>query len=89
MYFAAPKKYLLDIYSDLLNPKEVCSFGGTLNARASYLSGQDIYGDAILATIGYTWRSKDLFYEEVSVKSYYRSLLTYVILKCSFYHRKI
>ncbi|KAM5587448.1 small RNA 2'-O-methyltransferase-like [Rosa sericea] len=75
LHFAAPKQYLLDISSDLLHAKEVRSFEGSLNARASYLSGQDIYGDAILATIGYTWRSKDLFYEDVSVQSYYRMLI--------------
>ncbi|KAL6176404.1 hypothetical protein ACLB2K_053037 [Fragaria x ananassa] len=62
LHFAAPKQYLLDISSDL-HAKEVRTFEGSLNARASYLSGQDIFGDAILATIGYTWRSKDLFYE--------------------------
>ncbi|KAL6206519.1 hypothetical protein ACLB2K_023767 [Fragaria x ananassa] len=74
LHFAAPKQYLLDISSDL-HAKEVRRFEGSLNARASYLSGQDIFGDAILATIGYTWRSKDLFYEDASVKSYYRMLI--------------
>ncbi|KAL6179001.1 hypothetical protein ACLB2K_050517 [Fragaria x ananassa] len=74
LHFAAPNQYLLDISSDL-HAKEVRTFEGSLNARASYLSGQDIFGDAILATIGYTWRSKDLFYEGVSVKSYYRMFI--------------
>ncbi|XP_050367959.1 small RNA 2'-O-methyltransferase-like [Argentina anserina] len=74
LHFAAPKQSLLDISSDA-HSKEVCSFEGSSNARASYLSGQNIYGDAILATIGYTWRSKDLFYEDVSLKSYYRMLI--------------
>lgn len=80
LYFAAPKQYLLDMSSDLLNAKEDCNSEGSLNARASYLSGQDIYGDAILASIGYTWRSKDLFYEDVTLQSYHRSCLTYPIL---------
>ncbi|KAL6184004.1 hypothetical protein ACLB2K_045411 [Fragaria x ananassa] len=74
LHFAAPKQYLLDTSSDL-HAEEVRTFEGSLNARASYLSGQDIFGDAILATIGYTWRSKDLFYEDVSVKSYYRMFI--------------
>lgn len=46
-----------------------------LNTRASYLCGQDIYGDAILATIGYLWKSYDLFHEDVSSRTYYRFLL--------------
>lgn len=72
LYFAAPKKSLLDISSDLLNTKGACNSEGSFNARASYLSGQDIYGDAVLASIGYTWRSKNLFYEDVSLQSYHR-----------------
>ncbi|ONI11183.1 hypothetical protein PRUPE_4G091400 [Prunus persica] len=75
LYFAAPKQYLLDMSSDLLNAKEACNSEGSLNARASYLSGQDIYGDAILASIGYTWRSKDLFYEDVTLQSYHRMVI--------------
>lgn len=78
LYFAAHQSYLLDTSSD---------FEGSLNARASYLCGQGIYGDAILASIGYTWKSKDLFYEDVSVQLYYRSLLTScILLSCLFYH---
>ncbi|KAM0072117.1 putative la-type HTH domain, methyltransferase type 12, HEN1, double-stranded RNA binding domain 2 [Helianthus debilis subsp. tardiflorus] len=49
-----------------------------LNARASYLSGQDVYGDAILATIGYLWKSCDLFLEDVSPRTYYRLLMNKV-----------
>ncbi|PQQ21239.1 small RNA 2-O-methyltransferase [Prunus yedoensis var. nudiflora] len=75
LYFAAPKQYLLDMSSDLLNAKEACNSERSLNARASYLSGQDIYGDAILASIGYTWRSKDLFYEDVTLQSYHRMVI--------------
>lgn len=47
---------------------------GALNVRASYFAGQDIAGDAILASIGYTRKSRDIFYEDVSVRLYYRSL---------------
>ncbi|XP_071698124.1 small RNA 2'-O-methyltransferase [Rutidosis leptorrhynchoides] len=60
-YFKAPK-------ADLEN-------GVYLNARASYLSGQDIYGDAILATIGYLWKSCDLLHEDVTLRTYYRLLM--------------
>lgn len=45
---------------------------GEFNVRASYLCGQDICGDAILASLGYTWRSIDLFHEVVSLRTYYR-----------------
>lgn len=43
-----------------------------LNLRASYLSGQNIYGNAVLATVGYAWKSKDLFCEDVTLCTYYR-----------------
>ncbi|CAH2078415.1 unnamed protein product [Thlaspi arvense] len=42
------------------------------NARASYICGQDIHGDAILASVGYRWKSEDLEYDDVTVKSFYR-----------------
>ncbi|XVF26335.1 hypothetical protein REPUB_Repub14bG0007300 [Reevesia pubescens] len=74
-YFAAPKSYPLDISPDLLNAK-VVTFGGPLNARAGYICGQDVYGDSILASIGYTWKCQDLFYEDVTLQSYYRMLLS-------------
>ncbi|KAL9997701.1 putative small RNA 2'-O-methyltransferase Hen1, La-motif domain-containing protein [Helianthus debilis subsp. tardiflorus] len=57
-YSHAPNSYKWD--------KENFKDGSYLNARASYLSGQDVYGDAILATIGYLWKSCDLFLEDVS-----------------------
>lgn len=76
MYFAAPGSYLLDLSSDLQNLREVVQFEGSLNSRASYLYGVDIYGDAILASIGYTWRSKDLAHEDITLQSYYRYLPT-------------
>nr|CAD1832064.1 unnamed protein product [Ananas comosus var. bracteatus] len=46
-----------------------------LNKRASYFSGQSIYGNAIFANIGYTRKSSELFCEDVSLCSYYRMLL--------------
>ncbi|KAM4101380.1 hypothetical protein ACB094_05G139200 [Castanea mollissima] len=75
LYFAAHQSYLIEPSSDHTNAKEALHSEVSLNARASYLSSQDIYGDAILASIGFTWRSKDLFYEDVSVQSYYRMLI--------------
>lgn len=45
------------------------------NERASYLSGQHIYGNAIMAHIGYTWKSSGLFFEDVSLSTYYRMIL--------------
>ncbi|CAN7109336.1 unnamed protein product [Brassica rapa subsp. narinosa] len=42
------------------------------NARASYICGQDVHGDAVLASVGYRWKSEDLDYDDVTVKSFYR-----------------
>ncbi|EOA15443.1 hypothetical protein CARUB_v10004085mg [Capsella rubella] len=42
------------------------------NVRASYICGQDIHGDAILASVGYRWKSDDLDYDDVTLKSFYR-----------------
>ncbi|XP_010439550.1 PREDICTED: small RNA 2'-O-methyltransferase-like [Camelina sativa] len=44
----------------------------TRNARASYICGQDIHGDAILASVGYRWKSNDLDCDDLTVKSFYR-----------------
>ncbi|KAF5766917.1 hypothetical protein HanXRQr2_Chr15g0721071 [Helianthus annuus] len=63
LYSHAPNSYKWD--------KENFKDGSYLNARASYLSGQNVYGDAILATIGYLWKSCDLFLEDVSPRTYY------------------
>lgn len=75
LFFAARQSYLLDRSFVSGNGKETIHFEGSLNARARYLSGQDIVGDAILACIGYTRKSRDLFYEDVTVRLYYRMLL--------------
>ncbi|XP_042520731.1 small RNA 2'-O-methyltransferase isoform X2 [Macadamia integrifolia] len=56
---------------DLLDAKEVVT-DGSFNERASYFSSQNIYGDAILASIGYTWKFPELFHEDVSLGTYYR-----------------
>ncbi|RAL41981.1 hypothetical protein DM860_016356 [Cuscuta australis] len=54
------------------NQTGVCE--NEFNVRASYLSGQEICGDVILASLGYTWRSIDLCHEAVSLRTYYRLL---------------
>ncbi|XP_020518606.1 small RNA 2'-O-methyltransferase [Amborella trichopoda] len=48
----------------------------TLNARASYFSSQVVYGDAVVVSTGYTWRSTGLFHENFLLCSYYRMLLS-------------
>ena len=73
LYFAASESLVMELLSDLANVKDFHL--GLLNARANYFCGQEIYGDAIMASVGYTWRSKELFHEDVSLQSYYRSLL--------------
>lgn len=77
LYFPLPEVSHLDASSGLLpNPEgNVDIDDPMINLRASYLSGQDIYGDAILACIGYSWKSSDLFFEDVSLCTYYRSVL--------------
>lgn len=75
LFFTAPKSYILDLSSKFPNGKETPYSKESLNARASYFAGQDIIGDALLATIGYTRKSRDLFYEDVTVQLYYRMLL--------------
>ncbi|XP_010449140.1 PREDICTED: small RNA 2'-O-methyltransferase-like isoform X2 [Camelina sativa] len=42
------------------------------NAKASFVSGLDIHGDAIVASVGYPWRSHDLEHDDVTLKSFYR-----------------
>ncbi|XP_057970267.1 small RNA 2'-O-methyltransferase-like isoform X2 [Malania oleifera] len=62
----------VDLSSDV---KENVKSEEYFNVRASYFSGQDIHGDAILACIGYTWKSRELYHEDVSVRTYYRMLI--------------
>ncbi|KAL7211264.1 hypothetical protein ACSBR2_014195 [Camellia fascicularis] len=76
LYFRAPESCLGDSSSELLHSTESVPLNGSLNARASYLSGHLIYGHAILASIGYTWKSADLFYEDVSLHTYCRVLIS-------------
>lgn len=84
LYFCAPKSCLGDLSSGLLHSAEAVYPEGSLNKRGSYLSGQLIYGDAILASIGYKWKSSDLFYEDVSLRTYYRSCLDSFVMHCPY-----
>ncbi|KAL5727335.1 hypothetical protein ACHQM5_000545 [Ranunculus cassubicifolius] len=76
IYFTSPCLPLqLDSASKTSNGKEALDSDASLNPRACYFSGQDIHGDAILAAIGYTWRSKELHSENISLCAYYRMLV--------------
>ncbi|KAK3430588.1 hypothetical protein EUGRSUZ_K01946 [Eucalyptus grandis] len=74
LYFVASDLQFVEPSSEL-NGKKPDIFEGSMNARASYLAGQEVYGGAIMASIGYTWKSKDLFHEDVFLKTYYRMLI--------------
>lgn len=83
LYFPIPEVALGSSNSsvDLLSVVEGnASLKSRQNMRASYLSGQNIYGDAILANVGYTRRSSDLFFEDTSLCSYYRSVVASLCL---------
>ncbi|MCD7469664.1 Small RNA 2'-O-methyltransferase [Datura stramonium] len=73
LYFCAPESITLGLSSELYM-KQASSFKGYVNTTATYLSGQEICGDAILVSVGYTWKSTDLFYEDLSLRAYYRIL---------------
>lgn len=74
MYSSAPKC----LFHNMSEPqaKQASNVEGSLNIRASYFAGQEVYGDAILASVGYTWKSTDLFHEAISLCSYYRILVS-------------
>lgn len=75
LYFPAPEISSFSLDSSLemqLNANECELLKQTLNKRASYLSVQNIYGDAILAVVGYTRRSSGFLYKHVSLSTYYR-----------------
>ncbi|XP_059288742.1 small RNA 2'-O-methyltransferase-like [Lycium ferocissimum] len=73
LYFCAPESITIGPSSELYM-KQASSFKVYSNAVATYLSGQEICGDAILASVGYTWKSTDLFYEDLPLRAYYRIL---------------
>ncbi|XP_051136154.1 small RNA 2'-O-methyltransferase isoform X2 [Andrographis paniculata] len=77
MYSPAPKKQFLDTFSKW-KVEQTIHFEGPSNVRASYIVGQEVYGDVILASVGYTWRSSELWHEAVSLRSYYRMLINMI-----------
>ncbi|CAA7394053.1 unnamed protein product [Spirodela intermedia] len=72
-YFSSPRCQLS--CPDLSSSETPLHGEEPLNLLGSYFSGQNIYGDAVLATVGYAWKSKDLFCENVTLSTYYRMLL--------------
>ncbi|KAK3124509.1 hypothetical protein QOZ80_7BG0587580 [Eleusine coracana subsp. coracana] len=76
LYFAVPS---VQFVSDFSKNALACHGDGNIsclvNKRASYISGQTIYGDAILANIGYTRRDSEIHTEDVNLCTYYRILL--------------
>jgi hypothetical protein len=73
LYFAAPN---IHVVSDISKHALACHGDGDINwqvnKRASYICGQTIYGDALLANIGYTRRDSKLQTEDVNLCTYYR-----------------
>ncbi|KAL5977367.1 hypothetical protein ACLOJK_021713 [Asimina triloba] len=81
LYFSVPEDLFIAADSslmDLSNMKEAANVQSLLNVRAYYFSGQKVYGDAFLMNVGYTWKSEDLFHEDVSLTTYYRMLISRV-----------
>ncbi|XP_047311145.1 small RNA 2'-O-methyltransferase-like [Impatiens glandulifera] len=74
MYFSVPQSAIWDQSLGIVHTKEA-DLEGNFNVRGSYLSGSNVCGDAIMASIGYIWRDTNLFHENMSVKRYYRLLI--------------
>ncbi|KAI0495708.1 hypothetical protein KFK09_022011 [Dendrobium nobile] len=77
LYFSAPDVPFLTSDSSMEVPmiEGNVNLDKILNERASYLSGQCIYGNAIMAHVGYTWKSSNLFFEDIWLSTYYRMIL--------------
>lgn len=73
LYFSALETRNFNSKLELYNAEESDS-DRSFNIYASYLLGQPVYGNAILASVAYTWRGAELFNEDVSLRSYFRSL---------------
>ncbi|KAK9085858.1 hypothetical protein Sjap_026269 [Stephania japonica] len=81
LYFCAPKAPLnLIMTSDVPQVNEAVELQPNLNGRACYFSGQIIHGDAVMAAIGFTWKSPDLFHEDISLGTYYRFLYRMMLI---------
>ncbi|XP_057544786.1 small RNA 2'-O-methyltransferase [Amaranthus tricolor] len=75
LYFSALEECNFSTISESHDAKLLSCCDSSFNIRASYLLGQHIYGNAILASIGYTWRGAELFNEDLSLRSYFRMLV--------------
>jgi hypothetical protein len=77
-YFPAPDVQLVsDLSSNVVGCRGDGNVNCVVNKRASYISGQTIYGDAILANVGYTRRDTELQTENVTLCTYYRYQLVH------------
>lgn len=76
-YFPAEDSLLASDSSldELSHVNGTASLESKFNVRASYFSGQSIYGTALLAAVGYTWKSMDLYHEDIFLGTYYRMLI--------------
>uniref|UniRef100_A0A453BLH3 Small RNA 2'-O-methyltransferase n=1 Tax=Aegilops tauschii subsp. strangulata TaxID=200361 RepID=A0A453BLH3_AEGTS len=75
-YFPAPDvQFVSDLSKQLVDDRENRNMNCIINKRASYISGQTIYGDAVLANVGYTRRDTELQTDHVNLCTYYRILL--------------
>ncbi|KAM3366224.1 hypothetical protein ACQJBY_015604 [Aegilops geniculata] len=75
-YFPAPDvQFVSDLSKQLVDDRENRNMNCMINKRASYISGQTIYGDAVLANVGYTRRDTELQTDHVNLCTYYRILL--------------
>lgn len=75
-YFPAPNVQLVsDLSNNVASHRGDGNMNRVINKRASYISGQTIYGDAILVNVGYTRRDTELQTERVTLCTYYRILL--------------
>ncbi|CAH8345971.1 unnamed protein product [Eruca vesicaria subsp. sativa] len=64
--------YECRVYSAIPKLTSSSDLNKSRNAKASFVCGQDIHGDAIFASVGYTERSHDLQHDDVTLKSFYR-----------------
>ncbi|VVB12258.1 unnamed protein product [Arabis nemorensis] len=75
VYSAIPKLNPSDKSSKAYGKRpidETSHFKKSWNAKASLVCGQEIHGDAIMASVYYPWRSRDLEHDDVTLKLFYR-----------------
>lgn len=75
LYISALEANNLNPVSEFRAGEKLSCYDCSFNLHASYLLGQQVYGNVILASIGYTWRGAELFHEDVSRRAYFRMLV--------------